>query len=653
MIRFENINKNYNKRKIFTNLNFELPDKGLVFIIGESGSGKTTILNILSGFDSFKSGSLFYEKNKIKRYNNFFWDKKRNEEISYNTQTNILLENMTVYENLVYNFKKNEIDEEEISYYLKKLNLYNLKNQVVKKLSGGEKQRVSLIRTLIMKKKVYLFDEPTKNIDIELSKIFIDCLEEKATKSLVVVVTHDYSIIRNEESIIYSLKRGNLEKIDNSLFSQEKNLIYNKKFEQKENIIKKEKIKSNSLNFLDLFFGIILSFLIICMIFLFRTREVKINYYSNLNIIKSENKNKIQEYCDKNKDSFFLLRDVPKYLKVSSLAMYLDNYLIVDSKIVNQVTIGKNNIESNEVIVSSLVIKDLGLEKIGIFRNEGLLGLVLYIEEKPYKIAGVIKSNNKFIYLKEDEIFRNLSAFVNDYRNISNDYEMIKGDFSQITSDMYNIITTDISKNIGDIVYDKYKIVAVIKRSIKNNKIYYMQKEALKEYFLMNNYQLVQFIEDYEKPMGKDIVYEKYFKNEKSKFNPNIKYALEALIIITPLIFLLYQVIILLTGIDDYLKIRIKIFDGTNRFKIFNSFFVKDIIKIKSFIIGYFFVVIISYIIFWIISIDNTIGKNYKYDYFLILLTFAFSILLYIVSRIIKYLSVFFHKPKYYFKLWN
>ena len=174
MIRLEKVNKYFNRHKrneihIINNTSLEFENRGLVALLGESGSGKTTLLNVIGGLDKVNSGKIYINGKKITRRRTYSIDKVRNLNIGYIFQDYKLIDNITVYENVVMALKMIGIkDKEEIKkrvyYVLECVGMYRYRNRLAKMLSGGERQRVSIARALVKNPNIVIADEPTRKL---------------------------------------------------------------------------------------------------------------------------------------------------------------------------------------------------------------------------------------------------------------------------------------------------------------------------------------------------------------------------------------------------------------------------------------------------------------------------------------------------------
>ena len=197
ILKARDISKSYkdgiNRLKVLDKLNFEIINPEIIIINGPSGSGKTTLLNILSTLDTPEYGTLEinnykidYKSNKI----NFI----RSKEIGILFQTHHLLPEFTILENLEIPFKINNIeDHHDPLSLLKEFNLSAKADKLPQELSGGECQRVALLRAIINKPKIVFADEPTGNLDHENLHIMIELIKEMKINydMTFIIATHD------------------------------------------------------------------------------------------------------------------------------------------------------------------------------------------------------------------------------------------------------------------------------------------------------------------------------------------------------------------------------------------------------------------------------------------------------------------------------
>lgn len=196
MLKIQNVTKKYGNRVVLDNINVTFEDKGLYFVIGDSGSGKTSLLNIIGKLDYEYEGSVLYGKNE-KSYVNIKGVSEYHEKIvGFVFQEYNLINYLTLRENLeiAVKMQNKSVDNKDIDNIIKKLNIENVNNNLANQLSGGEKQRTALARILCRDSNIILADEPTGNLDEENTINVIEELKKISEKKLVIVVTHNESM---------------------------------------------------------------------------------------------------------------------------------------------------------------------------------------------------------------------------------------------------------------------------------------------------------------------------------------------------------------------------------------------------------------------------------------------------------------------------
>lgn len=205
MIKLENVDVQYESLDVLRNFNLEINEGQMIALCGRSGSGKTTILNLISGFLKPKTGTVLVNDKNVSTLNKKEHRKFLKNEISYLVQDFALLEDETIYENLEFVFDGSRKDKRDIvQKTLEKVNIYKDVDTLVYTLSGGEQQRIALARIMLKKGDIILADEPTGNVDVENASMILGYLSDlaKAGKT-VVVVTHDTNFIEMYDAVIY------------------------------------------------------------------------------------------------------------------------------------------------------------------------------------------------------------------------------------------------------------------------------------------------------------------------------------------------------------------------------------------------------------------------------------------------------------------
>ena len=201
-IKVENIVKTFNRHsrnanKVLKGVSFELPDSGLVCIFGKSGSGKTTLLNIIGGLEKADSGKVYIDGECTSGKT----DKIRNAKIGFIFQNYYLEKGYTIAEILrnqmiIAGFNDEKEIERRTEEALKLVDMERFKNKLGDALSGGQQQRVAIARAIVKGSDVILADEPTGNLDAENTMKVMDILKEISKTQLVVIVTHEVSLIK-------------------------------------------------------------------------------------------------------------------------------------------------------------------------------------------------------------------------------------------------------------------------------------------------------------------------------------------------------------------------------------------------------------------------------------------------------------------------
>lgn len=214
MIRIDNITKTINNNKILNNITINFRPHELVCILGQSGSGKTTLLNLIGNNDTLTTGNIYLGKTNIK---NISSQQYHNQIISYIFQDYNLIKNLSLKDNIELPLKltNKKIYSKKLTKLITKLNIDKIITKKVKYLSGGEKQRVAIARTILTNTKIILADEPTGALDSFNSEKIMQILKDLSKHKLVIVVTHNQELAKKYATRIIEIKDGKIKSDSN------------------------------------------------------------------------------------------------------------------------------------------------------------------------------------------------------------------------------------------------------------------------------------------------------------------------------------------------------------------------------------------------------------------------------------------------------
>ena len=216
MLKLKNITKEYvsgdTKVEALKGINIEFRKSEFVSILGQSGCGKTTLLNIIGGLDRYTSGDLIINGKSTKDFKDKDWDEYRNYSIGFVFQSYNLIPHQTVLENVELALTISGVSRKERKQRaIKALEDVGLKEQIHKKpnqLSGGQMQRVAIARALVNDPDIILADEPTGALDTKTSVQIMEILKEISKDKLIVMVTHNPDLAKKYSSRIVKILDG-------------------------------------------------------------------------------------------------------------------------------------------------------------------------------------------------------------------------------------------------------------------------------------------------------------------------------------------------------------------------------------------------------------------------------------------------------------
>ncbi len=489
MIEVKNLNLKYkikdNKFKtILDNISIKFPSSGLVFIVGKSGSGKSSLLSIMEGFLKPTSGLV---KFKDKNINESKFDLE-----NYYSSIGVLFQDFNLFKD--YTLKENlelvSNDKSKIDELIDKYNLNTVKNNKIYNLSGGEKQRCALIRALIKDPEIIFADEPTGALDNKNSDLLMDDLYEISKEKLVIVVTHNEEFLSKYNSYFIRLEDGKI--IESNLSDNENQIIEfcDKKIKIKENIkllakkIIYSNLKMSFFSLISLVFSYTFLIFSVCFKTSFNTYSSSVinKYYSNdvfiaSKIIESNNNSYlkvVKKEKPKNEEIFELLNEenieyslnpnLSYFLNQNTLYINEDNYKNVtfypsinDDLIENEVVINnefknKYNLNINdeiEVLIKKTYSFYLNDEK-DIFKEEIDLRLNFIVKEIynefPFLNTPKIYYNYEYLFnlLQKTPAF-NLSKLLDNQLNLINLYDYSSNN-EELDSYSYYLFSDDVNK---------------------------------------------------------------------------------------------------------------------------------------------------------------------------------------------------------------
>ncbi len=219
ILKTENISKHYNSAdagriQVLDNISIEVQRGDWCMLVGSSGSGKSTFLNILGALDSADTGTLYLNDKEYSKMSAAKKAKLRQKSIGFVFQSFQLIPDLTALENIMlpalFSLNKSKAKERAMKL-LNQVGLHNRASHHPGALSGGEQQRIAICRALINDPELILADEPTGNLDPTTSKQLIDyfsTLREEQNKTII-MVTHDHQL-KTHANKIYDLKKGKL-----------------------------------------------------------------------------------------------------------------------------------------------------------------------------------------------------------------------------------------------------------------------------------------------------------------------------------------------------------------------------------------------------------------------------------------------------------
>lgn len=218
MLTLKDITKIYKtgdfEQKALDKVNISFRENEFVSILGRSGGGKTTLLNIIGGLDKYTSGDLLIDGKSTKNFRDSDWDYYRNVSVGFIFQSYNLISHQTILSNVELALTLSGVKKEDRKKRaIEALDKVGLKDHIYKKpaeLSGGQMQRVAIARALVNNPEIVLADEPTGALDTNTSKQIMDLLKEIAKDRLVIMVTHNPELAEKYSTRIVKIRDGQI-----------------------------------------------------------------------------------------------------------------------------------------------------------------------------------------------------------------------------------------------------------------------------------------------------------------------------------------------------------------------------------------------------------------------------------------------------------
>jgi len=201
MIEIKELEKKFKNELVIKYKDYKFEDNKKYILLGASGCGKSTLLNMISGIISPTRGQIFIDGKEATAESQHEKDNFRIKNIGYIFQDFKLIDEMSVMDNIDV-LRIEGIDTSSAPDLLKKLSMYSKRNKKIKELSGGEKQRVAIVRALVKRPDIILGDEPTGNLNFSIGEAVIKELVEVSQGKTLIVVSHDERLAKYFDVVI-------------------------------------------------------------------------------------------------------------------------------------------------------------------------------------------------------------------------------------------------------------------------------------------------------------------------------------------------------------------------------------------------------------------------------------------------------------------
>ena len=451
MIELKEVCKVYKSKsgesfKALDNFSYSFLNCGLVGIYGDSGCGKTTLLNLIGGIDTLTSGDILIDNKSLTKFKNKELDAYRNQEIGFIFQDDNLIDNLNVFENVSLALSLRKINskrrKELVSESLKEVGILDKEKKYPSELSGGEKQRVTIARALIKKPRIILADEPTGSLDKENSFEIMKILKELSKKYLVIVVSHDENLLNEFSDEIIKIAKGKIvgTKTINKI-NDEKDL---KKKENKLTSLKVYdgfKLSLKNISYKKFKTFIVSLTLSLSIASLGLVLGIQNGVTSYINTLESET---LSRYPVSIEPTGLITNDI--FELAENEGSFTDEEKVISS--INSNSFLRTNNLSNEFIE---YLNNIDEEyKDAIVINDSTPMNVLYFDTLSEKVEHFTSSNNSFL----NDFSNNTSiiwrALPQDVEDILNDYDVLKGSYPKNKNEAVLVVnaSNEVNQNI-------------------------------------------------------------------------------------------------------------------------------------------------------------------------------------------------------------
>jgi ABC-type lipoprotein export system ATPase subunit len=438
VLKLENISKYYftenNVVLALRRINIDFNIGEFIAITGESGSGKSTLLNILSGLDTWQEGKVYFRDEDISHYSVEELEHYRKNYIGYVHQDYNIINGFTVYENIelaliLQGYDKNKIHN-RVMELIDLVDLSHVTNQKASKISGGEKQRTVIARTLAKDYQILVCDEPTENLNTEASEEIFELLKKISKTKLVIAVTHDLSLVNKYATRKIHLYDGEI--MEDSIIESSPIIEdYQEPTDIKTNLISMLRIALKNIlsvpkNSLLALFTMFFILTMVLFIYTVGNNEINKPFETYNPFFRNSHSSRI--ILIKDDQSKFTEDEINEILSISSVRGVYPNDVVFDSSFVTKVydeelgefrfyqykplsslslddenlTEGRLPINKNEVVLSDNGLYEIG-DVIG-FANNHLMNLKqdIKLDQYVFTVVGFTESPFDYMFLTND-----------------------------------------------------------------------------------------------------------------------------------------------------------------------------------------------------------------------------------------------------------